>query len=56
MHACDPSTWQVEASGSEVQGCLWLHSEFKNQTGVPQTVLHTKLFNGRMVIAHICEV
>lgn len=30
---CDPSTGEVGAGGSEIQGYLWLHREFKASLG-----------------------
>jgi hypothetical protein len=33
VHMCEPSTWQVEAGRSEIQGHPWLHSKFKVSPG-----------------------
>lgn len=35
---CYLSTWEVEAGGSEVQGDLWLHSEFEAKPGLLKTL------------------
>lgn len=32
-HACNPSLWEAEAVGSEVQGYLWLHSKSETSLG-----------------------
>jgi hypothetical protein len=29
VHVCRPSTWEAEMEKSEVQGHLWLYSEFE---------------------------
>lgn len=33
VHTCNPSTWELEARESGVQGRLWLHSEFEASVG-----------------------
>ena len=35
VHTSNPSTWEVAAEGSEVQGHLWLLSEFQASLRVP---------------------
>lgn len=32
-HTYNPSIWEVYAGGSEIQGHLWLHSEFEASPG-----------------------
>lgn len=33
LNTCNPSTWEVEAGGSEVEGHPWLHKEFEAGLG-----------------------
>jgi hypothetical protein len=41
MHICEPSTWEVEAGGSEVRGYPQLHSEFEASLGYIRACLKT---------------
>ena len=41
MHICKPSTWEVEAGGSEVRGHPQLHSEFEASLGYIRASLKT---------------
>lgn len=39
MHACNCSTWEIKASGSEVQGYFGLHSKFMGSLGLVRLTL-----------------
>ena len=41
VHICHPSTWEMEAGGSGVQGHPWLHSEFEASLGYMRPCLKT---------------
>lgn len=43
QHHC---TWEVEAGGSEAQGCLWLHKELKNNLDYMRPWLKTRNSQG----------
>lgn len=42
VHACNPSTLEVEAGGPEVQGHLRLHSEFESNLGYRRICLKSE--------------
>jgi hypothetical protein len=46
-HCCNPSTWKIEARGSEIESKLWLYNKLearqkKTTCKYPQTQIHWK--------------
>ena len=45
LHAYNLSTLQVEAGGSKIQGCSWLHREFEASLSYIQTLSQKEKYN-----------